>query len=88
MTDALTVVYQDLSTDEMRVIGNDNRVARMQHGCAITELRRLQAKNEALRSILEECIDALDAADQGAGINFYLYAKEAKEGLSKLENTQ
>ena len=74
MSDALTVVYQDLSADEKRVIFNDNRVARLRHGCAITEMREIdriaselqdtchsQAKRIAEQdALLRQALDALN----------------------------
>jgi hypothetical protein len=47
------------------------------------ELRRLHEVNQELLEALEDAAEAFEVASEGGGINFHLYAEDARAAIAK-----
>jgi hypothetical protein len=63
----------------------DDAWSREQIDLAAAELRRLHEVNQELLEALEDAAEAFEVASEGGGINFHLYAEEARAAIAKAE---
>ena len=55
---------------------------------AAAELRRLHKVNKELLAALKDAAEVLEIASTGGGVDFYAFAKTAREAIDKAEGEQ